>query len=157
MSTRILIVCLGNICRSPMLEGLLRHKLADAGLARRIVVDSAGLGPWHVGRPPDPRAVQVCLEHGIAIDALRGRQVTSQDFATFDWILCADRQNLRQLHSLAPRAMWQRMSLVLAWAGLGVKAEVPDPYCGTIKDFRNVYDLLDTATDAMLTRLQLPA
>ena len=80
-----------------------------------------------------------------------------QDFATFDWVLCADRQNLRQLHALAPRAMWPRISLALAWAGLGKKADVPDPYGGTIEDFRNVYGLLDQATDAMLTRLQLPA
>jgi protein-tyrosine phosphatase len=157
VSTRILVVCLGNICRSPMIEGLLRHKLEAAGLAARIAVDSAGLGPWHVGRPPDPMAIEVCREQGIAIDGLRGRQVVSGDFATFDWILCADRQNLRQLHAMAPRDAWQRIALVLAWAGMGEKAEVPDPYGGTRKDFRNVYDLLDGATDAMLTRLQLPA
>jgi len=157
MSTRVLVVCLGNICRSPMIEGLLRHKLEAAGLSARVAVASAGLGPWHVGRPPDPMAIAVCREHGIAIEGQRARQVVSQDFATFDWILCADRYNLRQLLAMAPRAAQPRIALVLAWAGLGEKAEVPDPYGGSKTDFRNVYNLLDTATDAMLTRLQLPA
>ncbi len=157
MSTQILIVCMGNICRSPMAEGLLQHKLKGAGLADRIRVDSAGTGPWHAGKPPDPRAIAVCHEHGIAIDHLSGRQITRHDFSSFDWVLCADRQNLGHLHALAPRLVWPRTALLLAWAGMGAKAEVPDPYTGTIEDFRRVYALLDRATDAMLTRLQLPA
>lgn len=157
MSTQILIVCMGNICRSPIAEGLLRHKLELAGLSPRIRVDSAGTGPWHAGKPPDPRAVEVCNENGITIDHLSGRQVTRNDFASFDWVLCADRDNLRQLHALAPRQVWPRIALLLAWAGLGAKAEIPDPYTGTLADFRRVYALLDKATDAMLTRLQLPA
>lgn len=140
-----------------MIEGLLRHKLEAAGWSGRIEVDSAGLGPWHVGRPPDPMAIEVCRDRGIAIDGQRARQVVSQDFATFDWILCADRQNLRQLQAMAPRAAWPRIALVLAWAGLGEKAEVPDPYGGTKTDFRNVCDLIDRVTDAMLTRLRQPA
>ncbi|HTD28348.1 MAG TPA: low molecular weight protein-tyrosine-phosphatase [Xanthomonadaceae bacterium] len=157
MNTQILIVCMGNICRSPMAEGLLRHKLAAAGLADRVRVDSAGTGPWHVGKPPDKRAVAVCLEHGIAIGDLSGRQITPDDFTSFDWVLCADRYNLGHLHALAPRPTWPRIALLLAWAGLGARAEVPDPYSGTIEDFRDVFGLLDKATDAMLTRLQLPA
>lgn len=157
MSTRVLVVCMGNICRSPMLEGLLRHKIAGAGLERRVSVDSAGLGPWHVGRAPDPLAIAVCAEHGIAIDGLRARQVTQQDFGGFDWVLCADRENLKNLHALAPRATWPRIGLALAWAGLGAKAQVPDPYGGPIEDFRKVYQLLDKASDAMLTRLRQPA
>jgi protein-tyrosine phosphatase len=157
MSTRILIVCMGNICRSPMAEGLLRHKLAAAGLADRVRVDSAGTGPWHVGKPPDQRAVAVCREHGIAIDDLSGRQITPAELELFDWVLCADRYNLGHLHAIAPRNLWPRIVLLLAWAGLGAEAEVPDPYSGTIGDFRRVYALLDKATDAMLTRLKLPA
>jgi protein-tyrosine phosphatase len=148
---------MGNICRSPMAEGLLRHKLASAGLADMVHVDSAGTGPWHVGKPPDPRAVAVCREHGIAIDDLSGRQITADDFALFDWVLCVDRYNLGHLHALAPRELWPRIALLMVWAGLGGKAEVPDPYSGTIEDFRQVYALLDKATDAMLIRMKLPA
>lgn len=157
MSTRILFVCLGNICRSPMLEGVMRHKLARAGLADRVAVDSAGLGPWHAGNPPEPEAIDVCAAHGVAIGDLRARQLTQQDFATFDWILCADRANLKALHSLAPRALWPRIALALAWAGQGVKADVPDPYGGREEDFEKVYRLIDKATDGMLDRLRLPA
>ncbi len=157
MSTRILVVCMGNICRSPMLEGVLRHKLAAAGLGRKVLVDSAGLGPWHVGQPPDDMAIEVCAVHGIDIEGLRARQVTPQDFGAFDWVLCADRQNLKQLHGLAPRSTWPRISLVLAWAGLGAKAEVPDPYGGDFEDFEQVYRLLDKASDAMVARLLQPA
>ena len=101
--------------------------------------------------------MKVCREYGIAIDTLCGRQITRNDFASFDWVLCADRENLRQVRVLAPRQVWPRTALLLAWAGLGAKAEVPDPYTGTIEDFRRVYALLDQATDMMLTRLQLPA
>lgn len=157
MSQRILIVCMGNICRSPMAEGLLRHKLAIAGISQRVDVDSAGTGPWHVGNPPDPRAVTACAEHGVAIDDLRGRQVSLDDFTQFNLVLCSDRQNLQHLRTLAPREAWPRIGLLLAWAGLGADAEVPDPYAGAIADFRRVYSLLDRATDAILTKLQLPA
>lgn len=157
MSSRILIVCMGNICRSPMAEGLLQAKIEQAGLAARVRLDSAGTGPWHADRPPDPRAIAVCREHGIEIGHLRGRQVTTNDFAIQDLVLCADRQNLRDLHAMAPRHARPRLHLLLAWAGLGAKAEVPDPYTGSLADFRRVHALLDQATDAMLARLQLPA
>ena len=157
MSTRILIVCMGNICRSPMAEGLLRYKIEQAGLGASVRLDSAGTGPWHADRPPDPRAIEVCREHGIEIGDLRGRQITTNDFAVHDWILCADRQNLRDLQAIAPRHARPRIDLLLAWAGLGAKAEIPDPYTGTLADFRRVYDLLDKATDGALAKLQLPA
>ena len=157
MNTRILIVCMGNICRSPMAEGLLRHKVEAAGLSLHVRLDSAGTGPWHVGKPPDPRAVAICRENGIEIEDLRARQIHREDFSEFDWILCADRENLRELHALAPRRAWPRVVLLLDWAGLGKKADVPDPYAGSLKDFQRVYALLDKATDAMLTRLQQTA
>ena len=154
---RILVVCLGNICRSPMAEGLLRHKLAAAGLADRVVVDSAGTGAWHAGQPPDARATRVCAEHGIAIDGLRARQVVAGDFDAFDLILCADRNNLRHLRAIAPRDAHPRIALLLHKAGQGAQAEVPDPYDGNLDDFRSVHRLLDGAIDALLTTLQLPA
>lgn len=157
MSTRILFVCLGNICRSPMLEGVLRHKLAALGWNDRVSVDSAGLGPWYAGEPPEHTAIDVCAARGVAIDDLRARQINVQDFATFDWVLCADRQNLKALHALAPRPVWPRIALVLAWAGLGDRAEVPDPYGGSVREFEKVYALVDKATEAMLAKLRQPA
>ena len=157
MSTRILIVCMGNICRSPMAEGLLRHKIERAGMAERVQLDSAGTGPWHAGHPPDPRAIAVCSEHGIDIAGLRGRQIASGDFAVHDWVLCADRHNLHELQAMAPRTAQPRIALMLAWAGLGATSEIPDPYTGSLADFRSVYTLLNHATELMLARLQLPA
>ncbi|MEO7478373.1 MAG: low molecular weight protein-tyrosine-phosphatase [Lysobacteraceae bacterium] len=157
MSTRILIVCMGNICRSPMAEGLLRHKVEQAGLSARVRLDSAGTGPWHAGKPPDPRAIAVCSEHGIDISDLRGRQINSHDFSVHDWVLCADRRNLHDLQGMAPRSAQPRIALMLAWAGLGAKSEIPDPYTGSPADFERVYALLNHATDRMLARLQLPA
>lgn len=157
MTQGILVVCMGNICRSPMAEGLLRKKLASAGMSGDVIVDSAGTGPWHVGRPPDPRAVTACRDHGIAIEGLRGRQVGLDDFTRFSLILCADRHNLRHLRAMAPPEARPRIGLLLEWAGLGADCEVPDPYAGYSADFRQVFALLDRATDAILTRLQLPA
>ena len=148
---------MGNICRSPMAEGLLRHKLRAAGLSAQIRVDSAGTGGWHAGMPPDPRAVQVCREQGIAIDDLRARQFVARDLEAFDLVLCADRSNLRQVQALTSSSSRARAALLLAWAGHGADAEVPDPWGGTLEDFRKVFGLLDSATHTMLTKLQLPA
>ena len=153
----ILMVCMGNICRSPIAEGLLRNKLQAAGLARRVRVDSAGTGGWHAGMSPDRRAVEVCQEFGIAIGDQRARQITQSDFRAFEWLLCADRVNLRQVQALATPAERSRTALLLEWSGLGEQVEVPDPYYGTIEDFRAVFRLLDRATDAMLTKLQQTA
>lgn len=100
---RVLIVCLGNICRSPMGEGALRARLDEARLSRRIEVDSAGTGDWHAGDPPDPRAIRCARGHGVDISGLRARQVRGADFEHFDWLLCADGSNLRDLQRIARR------------------------------------------------------
>ena len=154
---RILMVCMGNICRSPIAEGLLRDRLRRRGLGQRVQVDSAGTGGWHAGQPPDPRAVQVCREQGIAIDDLRARQVLREDFALFDWMLCADLGNLRHLRGMVEAPPRATVGLLLQKAGLGEKAEVPDPYYGSLDDFREVYRLLDRAVDGLFRGLGLPA
>ena len=97
---RLLMLCLGNICRSPMAEGAFRAHLAAAGLENEVQVDLAGIGPWHAGDPPDPRAIACARGHGVDIADLRGRQVQTADFARFDWILAADEENLRALPSV---------------------------------------------------------
>lgn len=92
---KLLVVCLGNICRSPMAEGALRARLDASPLAGRVQVDSAGTGDWHVGEPPDRRAIACAAGHGVDIGGLRARQLHAADFDRFDWILCADEANLR--------------------------------------------------------------
>jgi len=150
---KVLIVCLGNICRSPMGEGALRAQLKQARLAQRIEVDSAGTGHWHVGQPPDSRAVQCARSHGVDISGLRARQVTRADFEHFDWLLCADGSHLRDLQRLAPATQRDKLALWLPWAGAEERNDIPDPYTGGMDDFEQVWQLVDTAARLTVSRL----
>ena len=154
VQARLLVVCLGNICRSPMAEGILRSRIEASRFAGRVEVDSAGTGNWHVGHPPDPRAIACVDAAGVDITALRGRQVTREDFRHFDWILCADRQNLRDVQALAPLRMKQRASQLLEWAGVPGDGEIPDPYTGNARHFEHVRKLLEKAADGVVARLR---
>ncbi len=109
----VLFVCLGNICRSPTAEAVFRERAARAGLAQRIVVDSAGTGDWHVGRPPDRRAIAHAAKRGYDLTPLRARQVAPGDFDRFRWILAMDEANLRDLRALRPRAHHGHLGLFL--------------------------------------------
>jgi protein-tyrosine phosphatase len=149
----LLVVCLGNICRSPMAEGALRARLASSSLAGRVQVDSAGTGNWHAGEPPDRRAIACARGHGVDIAGQRARQLSAADFAHFDWILCADRANLRDVQRLAPPERRGRVVLLLDWAGISPGGEVPDPYTGGPEDFRQVWRLVDSAAQAVVARL----
>ena len=150
---RLLVICLGNICRSPMAEGALRARLQAAGLAGEVEVDSAGTGGWHVGNPPDPRAIATAVAHGVDIAMLRARELAVEDFDRFDWILCADRANVRDVLRLAPAARRERVALLLEWAGIRAGGEVPDPYTGGQEDFQRVWRLVDSAAQAVVARL----
>lgn len=150
---KLLIVCLGNICRSPMVEGALRARLAASALAGRVQVDSAGTGGWHAGEPPDRRAIACARGHGVDISGQRARQLTAQDFDAFDWVLCADRANLRDVLRVAPAARRDRIGLLLAWSGLDPDSDVPDPYTGGSEDFEQVWRLVDSAAQAVVARL----
>ena len=147
---RLLVVCLGNICRSPMAEGALRARLEQAGL-RQVEVDSAGTGDWHVGLPPDSRAIATARRHGVDIAGLRARQLSKRDFDEFDWLLCADHANLRDVQSLAPRTSRGRSVLFMEWAGLA--GPVPDPYTGNESHFEQVWAQVDAAAQAAVARL----
>lgn len=150
---KLLVVCLGNICRSPMAEGALRARLEASSLAGQVEVDSAGTGGWHAGEAPDRRAIACARGHGVDIAQQRARQLSARDFDTFDWLLCADRANLRDVLQLAPATRRDRVALLLEWAGMQAGSEVPDPYTGGPEDFQRVWRLVDSAAQAVVARL----
>ena len=151
MTLRILFVCMGNICRSPTAEGILRTKLDAAGLAEAVTLDSAGTGDWHVGKAPDSRAIQAAKGRGYDISGLRARQVTTDDFQRFDLILAMDQDNLAWLEQLRPD-QGVVPELFLARQGLAVD-EVPDPYYGGAAGFERVLDLLESACDGLVAEV----
>ncbi|OEO26284.1 protein-tyrosine-phosphatase [Pseudomonas sp. J237] len=150
---RVLFVCLGNICRSPAAEGILRQKLRKAGLSAQIEVDSAGTGDWHVGNPPDSRMRSAAQARGYDLSGLRGRQVSTADFAAFDLILAMDNSNLSNLAKVQPANGRAELDLFLRRYGLAVD-QVPDPYYGGDDGFENVLDLLEQACDALVAELE---
>lgn len=144
--TSILFVCLGNICRSPLAEGICRARLEAAGLAGRVRVDSAGTGDWHVGKPPDPRSVAVARAHGIDLTPLRARQVSRRDFTRFEHILAMDASNLSDLRALSPDKGGARLVRFL-------DRDVPDPYFGGPDGFEQVFGMLSDGVDVLLADL----
>lgn len=147
------MVCLGNICRSPLAEGAVRAHLDRAGLDW-IEVDSAGTGGWHAGEPPDRRSIAVAAGHGVDIRAQRARKLRRDDFHAFDWLLCADRSVLRDVRAAAPADASAGSALLLEWAGRGAGAEIPDPYTGDAEDFRRVWTMIDAAAAGIVARLK---
>jgi protein-tyrosine phosphatase len=163
---RLLVVCLGNICRSPMAEGALRLRLGEAGLGGRVRVDSAGTGDWHVGEPPDRRAIECARRHGVDIAGLRGRQLQRDDHHEFDWLLCADGSVLREVRQRAPADGSARSALLLPWAlehaphlagSFAGEQDLADPYTGAADDFEQVWHRVDTAARAIAERLRYGA
>lgn len=155
---RVLMVCLGNICRSPTAEGVLRAKLEAAGLAEVVQVDSAGTSGYHVGEKPDARAIRHAQQRGYALAALRARQVSADDFRRFDMILAMDDDNLRELRRLRPDDASAALCLLLDHAtdpqrprGSG---RVPDPYYGPAGGFDHVLDLIEHACDGLIAHIR---
>lgn len=150
---KLLLVCLGNICRSPLAEGALSARLAASPLAGRVQVDSAGTGAWHAGQPPDPRAIACARGHGVDISGLRARALQASDFHEFDWLLCADPQNLRDVRARAPASARPRVALLMDWAGVDAGGAIADPYTGGTKEFEHAWRLVDSAAQAVVARL----
>src|SRR5512134_3517695 len=145
----VLFVCMGNICRSPTAEGVFRTVAQRAGLAARVRAASAGLGDWHVGSPPDRRAIQAARRRGYDLTALRARQVEIGDFTRFGWILAMDRSNLRLLEAMRPHDFAGHLGLLLDLAPELKTREVPDPYYGGPAGFDHVLDLIEAASAAL--------
>ena len=153
MSSRILFVCLGNICRSPTAEAVFRQRAAAAGFSH-IHIDSAGTSGWHIGKRPDPRTVRAAEQRGYDMSALRGRQVSAADFAGFDLILAMDRQNLADLQSMAPKNSVATLGLLLDFAEGVSTRDVPDPYYGGDDGFEEVLDLIERASQGLIRHLR---
>ena len=153
---RLLIVCLGNICRSPMAEGALRARVQAAGLDDRVEVDSVGTGSWHLGDPPDPRAIATAARHGVDISGLRARQLSAADYRDFDWLLCADPDNVADVVARAPAGARARIGLLMEWAGECAEG-VPDPYTGGEAEFEHAWTLVDRAAQAIVRRIAAAA
>ncbi|WOI53411.1 low molecular weight protein-tyrosine-phosphatase [Parvularcula sp. LCG005] len=144
----ILCVCLGNICRSPAAEGVLRDRLTAATID--AVIDSAGTGGWHRGNPPDRRMIAAARARGLDLTGQRARQVDVGDFYVFDFILAMDSQNFADLQDLAPRDGTASLHKFLDFANGG---DVPDPYYGGADGFETVLDLLEEASDGFIRYL----
>ncbi|MHA7775922.1 low molecular weight protein-tyrosine-phosphatase [Roseibium sp. M-1] len=146
MTRSILFVCLGNICRSPLAEGVFRALVEESGLTGRFEIDSAGTGAWHQGNPPDPRSIDVAARHGIDISFQRARQVVAEDFHRFDTIVAMDRDNLSALRSKAGTAP-AAIRLLLN----DPPRDVPDPYYGGPDGFEEVYRMIRSGGEALLS------
>ena len=150
---RVLMVCLGNICRSPTAEAVLRKKAHEAGLDDRIEVDSAGTADYHVDSPPDRRAVAHGEKRGLAMKHLRGRQVGRADFERFDFILAMDEDNLAELEGLRPRGSHAKVALLMSYAPNAGSSVVPDPYYGGEDSFEQVLDLTAAAAEGFIASM----
>jgi protein-tyrosine phosphatase len=158
---RLLFVCMGNICRSPTAEGMMRHVLSEAGLDSRVEVDSAGTGAWHAGDPADPRARAAAARRGIDLHSI-ARQVTREDLDSFDLILAADAENQRDLMQLAGEDPARRAKVrrLREFDSASVKAgelDVPDPYYGGADGFDQVLDIVDAACRGLLAEIRIRA
>ncbi|MEM9363277.1 MAG: low molecular weight protein-tyrosine-phosphatase [Bacteroidota bacterium] len=149
MKTKVLMVCLGNICRSPLAEGILASKVDDD----KVYVDSSGTAGYHVGNPPDPRSIAVAKTHGLDISHQMCRKFSVEDFDEFDHIYVMDRSNYANVVSLATSEKdTEKVQLLLSELG-GNEKEVPDPYYGGADGFEKVYQLIDSACDKIAKKL----
>jgi protein-tyrosine phosphatase len=151
----VLFVCMGNICRSPLAEGVFANRTGQRGLAGQLRVDSAGTHAFHEGAPPDPRAQEAAARRNIDISAQRARCIAIEDFQTFDYVLAMDRDNFALLTYACPEELTHKVSLLMDFAPTGVgESEVPDPYFGGQQGFEKVLDLVEQAVEGLLAEIQ---
>lgn len=156
MTKRILFVCMGNICRSPAAEGFFSHHVAAEGLQHMVEVDSAGTHGYHLGNPPDPRAIRACAEYGVSLDSLRARQVKEDDFHLYDLVVAMDEQNYATLQEMNSNAgaNAQVVRMMQFSPRFDSVPDVPDPYYGEQEDFAYMSELLDESTRGLLEQLK---
>lgn len=151
---RVLFVCTGNICRSPTAEGVFRTLVEGRGLGARIETDSAGIGTWHVGEPPDPRAQETALRRGVDIGGQRARTVRPRDFEHFDLIVAMDRGHYRNLAGACPPEQTDRVRLFMDYAAEFGIEDVPDPYYGGADGFERVFDMIESGAAGLLADIE---
>jgi protein-tyrosine phosphatase len=151
---RVLFVCLGNICRSPLAEAIFNHKIQQNGLAVHFEVDSCGTGNYHIGEQPDPRTVASARKHGVAIDHCC-RQLTPSDLEYFDFVLAMDRSNLNNIMRLPNSETFSSKIMLMRDFDPHEKgAEVPDPYFGGEEGFQQVFNILDRTLDHFISHVK---
>ena len=153
MAVRVLFVCMGNICRSPMAEGMFRKAVREAGLEGRVEIDSAGTHAYHVGSPPDPRAQQAIRQRGEDISDLRGRKVADADFERFDHILVMDRDNYERLIERAPAQHHGKIRRLLSFSRKWPNLDVVDPYYGGAQGFEDNLDMIEDAVQGLIREI----
>lgn len=153
MTTKVLFVCLGNICRSPTAHGVFESLVTQRRLDKRITVDSCGTGDWHIGHAPDSRATAEAVGRGYDLSHLRARQVRVSDFDEFDFVLAMDEQNLADLRAMCPAHFTGHLGLFLPFAEDGELDEVPDPYYGGDEGFTRVLDMIEAASEGLLREI----
>jgi protein-tyrosine phosphatase len=152
-STRVLFVCTGNICRSPLAEGVLRHRARERGLESRVYADSAGTGAWHIGERPDPRSVEVATRNGVTLEG-RARGVSDEDLHEFHLVIAMDQSHLRHLERMKDRAGGAAvLALMRDFDRDPGDGQVPDPYYGGPDGFDRIYEMIDRAVEGLLDRL----
>jgi len=150
----VLFVCMGNICRSPMAEGVFRTRVEVAGLCDSFNIDSAGTIGYHAGNPPDGRGTATMAAKGLDISMQRSRKVTRQDFDAFDYIIVMDEDNRSDLMARSPQEQQHKIQLFLGYSDQHEYHEVPDPYYGGDHGFELVYDLVDGAAGGLLSHIR---
>jgi protein-tyrosine phosphatase len=153
----VLMVCMGNICRSPTAEGVLRHMVQGAGLEDAVLIDSAGTIDYHVGSPPDERSARHAQQRGYDLSSLRARQVHARDFERFDLILAMDWENLQELQSLCPAEHEHKLRRLMEFAPASLGDVVADPYYGKRDGFEHVLDQVEAACAGLVAHLKIAA
>lgn len=151
---KVLFVCMGNICRSPVAEGVFAQLIEQQGLTEHVQVDSAGTHAYHVGNPPDPRSLQTALRRGIDISNLRARRFAEDDFYEFDYVLAMDSDNYRNLSAVCPPETRYKLKMFLDFAPHLNELDVPDPYYGGELGFERVLDLVEAAAEGLVEHIR---